>query len=105
LTVIAENSNGKTANTTVRLILINFTTTFQINVFIEGEPIVVTARPTTSQPDSTEKCQFTAKTFNAEIKENTVGRIKLTTVKSNCPIGSVKFSIHQATSTICKFSC
>lgn len=69
-------------------------------MFVEGEPIVVTARPTSTQATqpTQDKCAFTQKTYNTEIKENTEGRVKLTTIKATCPLDRVRFSIHQATS-------
>ncbi|KAI6180943.1 DE-cadherin [Aphelenchoides besseyi] len=75
LTIEAQNQDGKSAKTT-------------LNVFVEGDPIVVTVTPTITQSlqftTPGPRCQFKSKIYNAEIRENTPGRIKLTTLETNC---------------------
>ncbi|CAD5228721.1 unnamed protein product [Bursaphelenchus xylophilus] len=81
LNVSAISDQGKTAHTT-------------LNVFLEGEPIVVTVPP----PAENQKCRFAQKIYNAEIRENLPGKNKLVTVSSDCQKQGrdVAFSIHQA---------
>lgn len=65
---------------------------------------MVSSKPVSSTPSSKQSCKFTAKTYNAEIRENTQGRTKLTTVQSTCPVANVHFVIHQATSRLASSS-
>ncbi|CAD5221231.1 unnamed protein product [Bursaphelenchus okinawaensis] len=84
LNITAINSNGISSSTV-------------INVFMEGEPIVVTVPAVTVAPEPS-KCKFSQKIYNVEIRENTEGKNKLTTVASDCQKQGreVMFTIHQA---------
>ncbi|KAI6220826.1 Cadherin domain containing protein [Aphelenchoides fujianensis] len=83
LTAVAESKSGKTANTTVHSFY-----SMTLNVFVEGDPIVVTVTPASLQPaqstPAAPRCTFKSKLYNAEVRENTPGRSKLTTVDTNC---------------------
>ncbi|VDK17559.1 unnamed protein product [Anisakis simplex] len=67
--ITATNKQGESATTT-------------LNVFLNGEKITVVA--TTTSSASTERCHFLSKLYNAQIRENQLGRHKLVKVTSNC---------------------
>ncbi|KAH7725563.1 CBN-CDH-12 protein [Aphelenchoides avenae] len=71
LNVTAQDTAGNIASTTV-------------NVFVEGNPIVVTATTPTTASTESAICHFSPNIINAEIRENLPGRQRLVKVTSTC---------------------